>query len=154
MEEYINNMDVENINPEQVEQLGDTISSIAPTIMLVIAIAIVAIIFLARYKKNHKQVTLERGGAYRAMSRTAFAPANFAIMYNNEDVNADYAQYLKVFDNKGVEVAEYREMPGQKILGVYEDNGQLCMRTSENYAAHQTDWVWDPTQEEFVEYRT
>lgn len=144
MEKYISNIEWESITPEQVEEIGSTISSAASTILMMLVIAIVAIFFVVKYKKEHKKVSIKRR---HVISRTAFGVSNFAIMYNAEDNNA---HYLKIFDISGTEIAEYHESPGQQILGVYEDNGKLCMKTLEETGTYK-DWYFDAANLAFVE---
>lgn len=73
---------------------------------------------------------------------------------NGLDVSAmlthdDDGVILQVFSYAGEDIASFVPDDGQTILGVYDKDGQLFMRTEED--GYEIDWVWNPETRTFVE---
>jgi hypothetical protein len=154
MENILNNIDVNQISPEDVNKaqvIGDVLGSTLPTAFFIIALVIVGILFLRRALKDRQKRQGAVNQNHIGISRTAFSEKCFAIVYKNTDhPEFDCEQYLKVFDNNGKEISVYAEVPGQTILGVYNNEGILCMLTKED--DEEVRWYWDTNANEFLEY--
>jgi hypothetical protein len=73
---------------------------------------------------------------------------------NGLDVSAmlthdDDGVILQVFSYAGEDIASFVPDDGQTILGVYDKDGQLFMRTEED--GYEIDWVWNPETRSFVQ---
>ena len=73
---------------------------------------------------------------------------------NGLDVSAmlthdDEGMILQVFSFAGEDIASFVPDDGQTILGVYDKDGQLFMRTEED--EYEIEWVWNPETRSFVQ---
>lgn len=63
--------------------------------------------------------------------------------------NDDDGVILQVFSCAGEDIASFVPDDGQTILGVYDKDGQLFMRTEED--EYEIEWVWNPETRSFVQ---
>lgn len=141
---------------QKAEDIGKSLMSTSETLLnIVLVVASIWIaIFLFSIFINWISKPEDDDEQTETSDTTTENDPQVKTLANGLDVSAmlthdDDGVILQVFSYAGEDIASFVPDDGQTILGVYDKDGQLFMRTQED--GYEIDWVWNPETRTFVE---